>query len=382
MIRINPEKFSKEFKKTIKIDLSKIDVNKIKLKSLRENYADILESIIYEDFFKDDYQYNKFILEYISLCRFIKTKLPNMKVKKEEKINNRMLTLRYIKNIEEVRELSNCSNDDEYKKFCANKDNYEYLRAEIIKIVESINGRREDGRKKKNRTQLKGLIDDIKLEIDGKVKKFDYSSLSSTIKTNYINALGVKVCPYCNSSYIEPIKTINIHDIDHFLPSSVFPLFCLSLYNFVPSCKNCNETLKGDDCEKELVNPNIEGFCNDMTFFVRQSPENTRYLIDFEKNCDEEKVKRCNNNVELFQLKNRYENRQDLIKHMVNFKENNPDCIIKQKIKMYADNGINFGLKDILNEAFKMNLEESEDLTIPDAKFTRDIYNNYDKYSK
>ena len=33
-------------------------------------------------------------------------------------------------------------------------------------------------------------------------------------------------------------------DVDHFFPKSEYPMFCLSLYNFVPSCQVCNSRVK------------------------------------------------------------------------------------------------------------------------------------------
>lgn len=68
----------------------------------------------------------------------------------------------------------------------------------------------------------------------------------------FTEALGVKVCPYCNQNYI---LTIHIQDnngkiiksrpaIDHFYPKSSYPYLSMSLYNLVPSCETCNSRLK------------------------------------------------------------------------------------------------------------------------------------------
>lgn len=69
---------------------------------------------------------------------------------------------------------------------------------------------------------------------------------------------NVSTCYYCNMSYINTFKYINkenksietkkSYDLDHFIPKSVCSLFALCLYNFVPSCKVCNQ-LKSDDID-------------------------------------------------------------------------------------------------------------------------------------
>jgi hypothetical protein len=60
--------------------------------------------------------------------------------------------------------------------------------------------------------------------------------------------LGTTTCPYCNLAYghtlivggdgkIRP-------ELDHFFDKATYPLFAISLNNFVPSCHFCNSSLK------------------------------------------------------------------------------------------------------------------------------------------
>lgn len=49
--------------------------------------------------------------------------------------------------------------------------------------------------------------------------------------------LGLKVCPYCNRSYVHPYYSSGGKtraDIDHFLPKSQYPYLALSFYNLIP----------------------------------------------------------------------------------------------------------------------------------------------------
>ena len=49
------------------------------------------------------------------------------------------------------------------------------------------------------------------------------------------------VCPFCNRDYINSRGgSRSGAQIDHFYPRADYPIFSLSLYNFVPICGNCN----------------------------------------------------------------------------------------------------------------------------------------------
>lgn len=66
----------------------------------------------------------------------------------------------------------------------------------------------------------------------------------------FTRLLNIDVCPYCNRQYI---FTINNGDgrpqIDHYYPQSDYPYLSCSIYNFVPSCPQCN-LQKGDILNK------------------------------------------------------------------------------------------------------------------------------------
>lgn len=83
------------------------------------------------------------------------------------------------------------------------------------------------------------------------IKKADFERFASRFRiwTPYTFALlsEVRVCPYCNRQFISPVLTKDGKsraDIDHFLPKGIYPYFAMSLYNWIPSCKTCNSSLK------------------------------------------------------------------------------------------------------------------------------------------
>lgn len=79
------------------------------------------------------------------------------------------------------------------------------------------------------------------------------------------SALGLTVCPYCNRHFINNRGDKLGSQMDHFYNKDNYPIFAVSLYNFVPSCGVCNRN-KGN---KEFrINPFIheEGQEHDVQF--------------------------------------------------------------------------------------------------------------------
>lgn len=65
--------------------------------------------------------------------------------------------------------------------------------------------------------------------------------------------LGLRTCPYCNKNYILTIKDLENKEenvklvnatFDHWLSKDIYPLFQLSFYNLIPSCSDCNSSIK------------------------------------------------------------------------------------------------------------------------------------------
>lgn len=73
---------------------------------------------------------------------------------------------------------------------------------------------------------------------------------------DFIKALNIRACPYCNLEYIQTAtikhnnngKTKFIRPaLDHFYPKSIYPYFSISLYNLIPCCTTCNTSIKRDE---------------------------------------------------------------------------------------------------------------------------------------
>lgn len=62
-------------------------------------------------------------------------------------------------------------------------------------------------------------------------------------KLQFINSLGLKICPYCGRNHINVAvgDTVSKPSIDHFLPKSRYPFLAISFRNMVPCCHTCND---------------------------------------------------------------------------------------------------------------------------------------------
>ena len=104
-----------------------------------------------------------------------------------------------------------------------------------------------------------------------------YDLIGTETRAWLMNSLNVECCPYCNRQYITslngvPGKTypISTADLDHFYNKSIFPLFALSLFNFVPSCQVCNSRVKGKRW-LDAVYPYDEEFGDNAVFTIDYS---------------------------------------------------------------------------------------------------------------
>ncbi|WP_016832114.1 hypothetical protein [Herbaspirillum lusitanum] len=93
-----------------------------------------------------------------------------------------------------------------------------------------------------------------------------------------VSSHNIRICPYCHSHHINyhldaSAKTqkeqyVFRPPLDHFLPKSRYPYLAVSLHNLIPSCAQCNSSIKSDvdPIEYGLTNPHDNAIPIDISF--------------------------------------------------------------------------------------------------------------------
>ncbi|MBT0788172.1 hypothetical protein KHU47_01745 [Bacillus cereus] len=205
--------------------------------------------------------------------------------------------------------------------------------------------------------KVEGILNELQKFFENEYERFGNGYLinfdGEIIRWNayaYVKKLKVNVCPYCNAQFtltIEPGESPRESgkvraELDHFISKSSYPIFGMSIYNLVPSCKVCNQSLKHEK-ETSLMthfNPfdvNIQGQFkvsrqfkqrksnisyvdsilgeeNEIEITILPSKLGYPYIRDLEQREFNRKV---NNNVKMFRLKAVYNQHKEFIQENI-----------------------------------------------------------------
>ena len=89
---------------------------------------------------------------------------------------------------------------------------------------------------------------------------------------------GLLVCPYCNRNYINTRDRSLGAEMDHFYNRDAFPMFSISLYNFIPSCSTCNHIKLTNNLK---INPYLSIDTDKMKFEI--TPDSESYKIEIKR---------------------------------------------------------------------------------------------------
>ena len=220
-------------------------------------------------------------------------------------------------------------------------------------------------RLKKTKEISKNLLD----------KVFRYDKYYDKIAQFFIANLNISTCCYCEMSYVNAYtktlkskkQTKRQFDLDHIIPKSKYPIVALSLFNFAPSCKVCNSTVKGNKEYIDISNineavqlspsSNDYGFEDNVDITVVPKQSGTSSPTYFMKHKDEFEIDFFaknpiyNKEIDSFQLKDRYDYHKVLALRLLDKQAEYPESNI-QKISEITGKSPDEIREAIFNENF------------------------------
>lgn len=214
----------------------------------------------------------------------------------------------------------------------------------------------------------------------------NFSDKNTGIAYEIIKKLHISACPYCNLNYIDPIykdeDKILRHHLDHYYPISEYPFFCVSFFNLIPSCYECNSGLKQDCTDKKPVNP-YENDLDLMSKFILKfktfvdHPLAMSDINSFDINLvpKDNYVNAIEQHEDLLKINARYNYRKDYVKELY-FKK----LILRGKLRDEIENRLSCLDSNIdKNLILWGNYIDSELINArPLVKLTKDINNYFD----
>ncbi len=188
-------------------------------------------------------------------------------------------------------------------------------------------------------------------------------------RQEFVESLGVTVCPYCNRNFVNSTTERTMCELEHFYRKEKYPLLAVSFYNLVPVCHTCNHVKGTKDISYSPHDKKYEASdLIDFDFYLKgmdylHDPKDIGIEIDASK--------RMIQNVKVLQLDKVYQIHTDVVQ----------ECIKKAMIfnpeyldYLYTEYKSLFRTKEELYRIiFGNHIEEESFGKRPLAKLTHDV---------
>lgn len=207
--------------------------------------------------------------------------LKNWIAKMNRETDNEFLHL-FFNNRSSFEEWFNKTKKESIQKWVNEQDDEKF---DVFKVF--LIGSLEDLMKIKKRLGvIRGTDDKIKKYFENKYNDFRKSQ-KQWGGALLINELNIKVCPYCNRSfldtytYLQTGKIISNAQLDHFYCKEQYPYLAVSLYNLIPCCATCNHRKSNNG--ENIIYPYKECFGENAKFSTNfiTSSERVSYDINY-----------------------------------------------------------------------------------------------------
>lgn len=183
-------------------------------------------------------------------------------------------------------------------------------------------------------------------------------------------------CTYCNRVYTSTIinkngKKIIRPTFDHWYPKSDFPLLALSFYNLIPSCSNCNSSVKGaiNFNLTDQVHPYVDSTqTEEFVFKYKYNSSLSKYRI-FLQDVDSLNSK-ARKTLQGMYIDEMYNSHQSELRDLIKIKKNYSKSYIASIEKLF---GNNLSKEEVYRILFGVEFDSTIFHKLPLSKFKSDI---------
>lgn len=218
-------------------------------------------------------------------------------------------------------------------------------------------------------------------------KIFSYKDWFCKKESKYYSAydlakkLDRNSCTYCNRIYTSTIinrKGFQIirTTLDHWFPKTDFPLLALSFYNLIPSCSNCNSSVKGatNFNLNDHIHPYIDENQNkEFIFNYRFNSTLNNYRIYLQDvNGSNSKARDTLKGMYIDEM---YNSHQSELRDLIKIKTNYSKSYIESIEKLF---GNKLAKEEVYRILFGVEFESKDFHKLPLSKFKSDILKKMD----
>ncbi len=210
----------------------------------------------------------------------------------------------------------------------------------------------------------------------------------------FMEDLGIKVCPFCNREYIfkfeDKIKGKQriIASLDHYYDKDTYPFLWISVFNLIPCCHICNSKFKHTKnfYNQKHLHPYEDSFnekAKFSQFFNDVDSKNKKFSLLSKERISlslkplDSKDKVTQNTIDTFRLETLYEKHKDIVLELIQKREIYPDSYIDDLFHQYE--GTLFkNREDVLRHITGGYIEDKDINKRPLSKLIKDISEELD----
>jgi len=210
----------------------------------------------------------------------------------------------------------------------------------------------------------------------------------------FMEDLGIKVCPFCNREYIFKFEDkINeepriIASLDHYYDKDTYPFLSVSIFNLIPCCHICNSKFKHTKnfYNQKHLHPYEDSFnekAKFSQFFNNVDSENKKFSLLSKERISlslepiDYKDKVTQNTIDTFRLETLYQEHKDIVLELIQKREIYPDSYIDDLFHQY-EGSLFKNREDVLRHITGGYIEDKDISKRPLSKLIKDISEELD----